>query len=75
MAGIHPLSPGFEDQVFRRRISAAAGLNTATYLFIEITSCLRMIYAITIEGKITRSFNCRAATSIFLPSRRINYKK
>jgi hypothetical protein len=52
MAVIHPLSPGFEDQMFRRRINAAAGLNTATYLFIEITSCLRMIYAIAIEGKL-----------------------
>ena len=38
------------------------------YLFIEIASCLRMIYAIAIVGRITRSFSCRAATSTFLPN-------
>ena len=42
--------------------------NLIWYLFIEIKSCLRMIYEIAIVGRITRSFNCRAATSTFLPN-------
>ena len=37
-------------------------------LFIQIPSCLRMIYTVAIAGRITRSFNCRAATSTFLPN-------